>query len=105
MDNFESVCFFKKDITIMGRQQFGDRYISSHPIAGTDKSGPGQIIPNMFDHKNVIILDKHLIGGDKAGLSLVEKFWSSIGMKLKYVRTDIKSCDRWRSESANQEAC
>ena len=83
----------------MGRQQFGERYISSHPIAGSDKSGPGQIIPNMFDNKNVIILDRHLIRGDEAGLSLVKKFWSSIGMKTEYVSTDIKSCDRWRSES------
>ena len=97
----EAYDFFKNDITNMGRQQFGDRYISSHPIAGSDKSGLGQTIPNMFDHKDVIILDKHLIGGDKAGLSLVEKFWSSIGMKLKYVSTDIKSCDRWRSESSH----
>ena len=97
----EAYGFFKKDITNMGRQQFGDRYISSHPIAGSDKSGLGQTIPNMFDHKDVIILNKHLIGGDKAGLSLVEKFWSSIGMKLKYVSTDIKSCDRWRSESSH----
>lgn len=92
---------FQKDITNMGRQQFGERYISSHPIAGSDKSGPGQIIPNMFDNKNVIILDRHLIGEDEAGLSLVKKFWSSIGMKLKYVSTDIKSCDRWRFESSH----
>ena len=99
----------------MGRQQFGERYISSHPIAGSDKSGPGQIIANMFDSKNVIILDRHLIGEDKVGLSLVEKSWSSIGMKLKYVRTNIQmykytnvqSCDRWRSESSHvsQKAC
>ena len=78
----------------MGRQQFGERYISSHPIAGSDKSGPGQIIPNMFDNKNVIILDRHLIGGDKVGLSLVEHFWSSIGMKLKYVSTQKKDYEK-----------
>ena len=43
----------------------------------------------MFDDKNVIILDSHLIGGDKAGLSLVEKFWTSINMNLKYVSIKI----------------
>ena len=83
----------------MGRQQFGDRYISSHPIAGSDKSGPGQIIPNMFHQKNVIILNRHLIGDDNTGLSLVEKFWTSIGMKLKYV-----SLITVRRTSANQNA-
>ena len=75
----------------MGRQQFGDRYISSHPIAGSDKSGLGQIVPNMFRQKNVIILDQHLIGGDKTGLSLVESFWTSIDMNLKYV-SHILTC-------------
>ena len=75
----------------MGRQQFGGRYISSHPIAGSDKSGLGQIVPNMFRQKNVIILDQHLIDGDKTGLSLVESFWTSIDMKLKYV-SHILTC-------------
>ena len=62
---------------------------SVDPWVGSDKSGTGQIIPNMFDNKNVIILDSHLIGGDKAGLSLVEKFWTSINMNLKYVSIKI----------------
>ena len=75
----------------MGRQQFGGRYISIHPIAGSDKSGLGQIVPNMFRQKNVIILDQHLIGVDKTGLSLVETFWTSIDMKLKYV-SHILTC-------------
>jgi len=38
----------KEKIGKIGIDYFGNRFVSSHPIAGSEKSGLGTIIPNLF---------------------------------------------------------
>ncbi len=56
------------------------RFVSTHPMAGTEYSGPEAAIPNLFDGKCCVFCD---VGkSDADALSLVERLYSSIPMSI-----------------------
>ncbi|MFN8237418.1 MAG: prephenate dehydrogenase [Chitinophagales bacterium] len=60
-----------------------NRYVPSHPMAGTENSGPGAAIPNLFRNKVCIICDKE--NSDTDAVTLVENLYRVLGMRLKYM--------------------
>jgi prephenate dehydrogenase len=63
------------------------QYVASHPIAGTEFSGPKAAIDNLFDGKKTIICDKEL-SSDYA-LNVVHQMYKNIGMDVSYMSSDI----------------
>lgn len=59
------------------------RYVASHPMAGTENSGPAAAIPDLFRKKICIICDKE--GSDKDAVDVVENMYAAMGMRLKYM--------------------
>jgi prephenate dehydrogenase len=63
------------------------QYVASHPIAGTEFSGPTAAIDNLFAGKKTIICDKEL-SSDYA-FNVVHEMYQSIGMDISYMSSDI----------------
>ncbi len=59
------------------------RFVATHPMAGTEYSGPEAAIPNLFDNKSTVLIDAEY--SDKDALAIVEKLYKSIGMSLTYM--------------------
>ncbi len=60
-------------------------YVASHPMAGTEYSGPMAAVSRLFDYKNAIICDKEKSG--KQALKLVKKMYDMLNMKLIYMNS------------------
>jgi len=58
-------------------------FIATHPIAGTEFSGPNAAITNLFTHKVNIICEQHL--SDKKQLEKFVKIVAPLQMKLVYM--------------------
>ena len=56
-------------------------WIASHPIAGTEYSGPESGFPNLFKNRWCIISSGEKVSSDK--IKLLEKFWNKLGSKTK----------------------
>lgn len=61
------------------------QYVASHPMAGTEFSGPMAAINRLFDYKNVIICDKEK--SSKQALRLVKRMYDTLNMKLIYMNS------------------
>ncbi|MEL7120655.1 MAG: prephenate dehydrogenase [Bacteroidota bacterium] len=59
------------------------QFVSTHPMAGTEYSGPEAAIPNLFDDKYTVICDAEDSHPD--ALKVVMDMYSSIPMKLVYM--------------------
>lgn len=59
------------------------RYVASHPMAGTENSGPAAAISGLFQNKVCIICDKE--NSDADAVALIEKMYKVLGMRLKYM--------------------
>lgn len=59
------------------------RYVASHPMAGTENSGPEAAIPNLYKNKVCIICDKE--NSDLDALTTVENMYRVLGMRIKYM--------------------
>lgn len=59
------------------------RFVAAHPMAGTEYSGPEAAVPNLFDHKCVVLVDKE--DSDPDALQLAERLFASIPMRLAYL--------------------
>lgn len=59
------------------------RFVATHPMAGTEYSGPEAAIPNLYDHKVTVICDQEDSAPD--ALELVQKMYESIPMRLVYL--------------------
>ena len=59
------------------------RFVATHPMAGTEYSGPEAAIPNLFDHKCTVLCDVE--ASDPSAVETVERLYSSIPMKLVYL--------------------
>lgn len=64
-------------------------FVATHPMAGTEYSGPEAAIPNLFDHKCTVICNKE--ESDPAALEKVIQLYESIPMGIVYL--DAKSHD------------
>jgi prephenate dehydrogenase len=65
------------------------RFVPTHPMAGTEHSGPEAAIPNLFDDKYTVIIDPE--NSDTDALDLVRELYRSIPMYL--VELDAKAHD------------
>ncbi|MFK7937529.1 MAG: prephenate dehydrogenase [Saprospiraceae bacterium] len=60
-----------------------DRFVATHPMAGTEFSGPEAAIPNLYDNKVTVICDQDDSAAD--AVELIEKMYQSIPMRLVYL--------------------
>ena len=56
-------------------------WIASHPIAGTEYSGPAAGFSNLFKNRWCILSAENQVAKDK--IENLEKFWSKLGSKVK----------------------
>ena len=56
-------------------------WIASHPIAGTEYSGPAAGFSSLFKNRWCILSADNQVAKDK--LEILEKFWSKLGSKVK----------------------
>ncbi len=56
------------------------RYVATHPMAGTEYSGPWAAQPCLFDGRACIVCDPE--GSDPDALELVERLYDTLGMRL-----------------------
>jgi prephenate dehydrogenase len=66
------------------------QFVATHPIAGTENSGPSAAIDNLFDTKITIICEKEL--SDATAVSVVEKMYQTLNMRIIYM--DAEEHDR-----------
>lgn len=62
------------------------RYVATHPMAGTEHSGPEAAIPNLFDGKCTVIIDPEASAPDT--LDLVRRMYHSIPMRIVELAAD-----------------
>jgi prephenate dehydrogenase len=70
-------------VDAVSRHKNRGRYVASHPMAGTENSGPTAAIHRLFDNKVCIICDKE--NADADALETVEKMYRCLNMNLKYM--------------------
>jgi len=61
-------------------------WIPSHPIAGTEESGPAAGFKNLFQNRWVIICEKS--STNKIQAEKLKNFWVSLGCKVKFMTVD-----------------
>ncbi|MFZ9955567.1 MAG: prephenate dehydrogenase [Flavobacteriales bacterium] len=66
------------------------QFVATHPIAGTENSGPSAAIDNLFDTKITIICEKE--NSDANAVSIVEKMYQTLNMRIIYM--DAEEHDR-----------
>ena len=54
------------------------RYVATHPMAGTEFSGPEAAVPNLFDHKSAVLIDVDRSDADT--VETVRRLYNSIPM-------------------------
>jgi len=57
-----------------------NRFVGTHPMAGTEHSGPEAAIPNLFDHKACVLCEVEK--SDLDAVELVEKMYQTMEMKM-----------------------
>ena len=65
------------------------RLVATHPMAGTEFSGPEAAIPNLYDHKYTVFCDVE--DSDEDAIGVVRKMYESIPMYI--VELDAKAHD------------
>ena len=61
-------------------------FVASHPIAGTENSGPSAAVSNLFTNKITIICEKELCSG--LALELAKKMYCLLDMEIVYMNPD-----------------
>ena len=61
-------------------------FVATHPMAGTENSGPGAAISGLFSGKLTIVCDHEQ--SRPQHLALVEKMYQSLGMSTAYMSSD-----------------
>ena len=59
------------------------RFVSTHPMAGTEYSGPEAAVPSLFNGKYTVLCESEK--SDPDALALVEQLYASIPMKMAYL--------------------
>ena len=63
-----------------------ENFLATHPIAGTEFSGPTAAHKGLFTNKNIIICDKHRT--NKSKLEIALKIFNLMKMKISYMNPD-----------------
>jgi prephenate dehydrogenase len=61
------------------------RYVASHPMAGTEYSGPTAAVSRLFEGKICIICDRE--ESDDDAVETVERMYAALGMRVKYMES------------------
>jgi len=64
-------------------------FVATHPMAGTEFSGPEAAIPNLFDNKCTVICDEN--GSSEAAAKTVKELYESMNMSI--IRMNSKDHD------------
>lgn len=59
------------------------RLVATHPMAGTEYSGPEAAIPNLFDHKCTVLVEVEKC--DTQAVDLVKRMYESIPMRIVFL--------------------
>lgn len=59
------------------------RLVATHPMAGTEYSGPEAAIPNLFDHKCTVLCE--IERSDEDAVELTKELYKSIPMSMVYM--------------------
>ena len=62
------------------------RFVATHPMWGTEFSGPSAAMPDAFRNKATVICDKE--GSDADAVKLVEDLYRELGMHIIYMNSD-----------------
>ena len=62
------------------------RLVATHPMWGTENSGPDAAVHNAFKGRTVVICDRHL--SDDAAAKQVEHIYHTLGMTIKYMSAE-----------------
>jgi len=82
------VCSVKEQLAKISRYCHGrGRYVATHPMAGTEYSGPWAAMPGLFDGRACIICDAQ--ESDPKAVSAIEKLYETLNMRT--IRMD--SCN------------
>ena len=77
----------KREITTSVKEHpLRGNFIPSHPMSGTENSGPEAAIERLFENKICIICDHELCRPQH--LALAEKMYQSLGMPIAYMSSD-----------------
>jgi len=62
------------------------QYVASHPMAGTEFSGPLAAVSRLFDYKNAILCDLEL--SSDFAISLVKQMYETLNMKMIFMQSE-----------------
>lgn len=62
------------------------RYVATHPMAGTEHSGPEAALPNLFDHKCTVLCN--IEDSDEDAVLLVRRLYERIPMRVVYLEAN-----------------
>lgn len=71
---------------VIGKHPNRGRYVATHPMWGTEYSGPEAAVKGAFADCTVVICDRELSAKD--ALHRVEEIYSKIGMRIKYMSSE-----------------
>jgi prephenate dehydrogenase len=81
------VCSTKKTIMDSVKDHpKSSRFIGSHPMSGTENSGPWAAIPRLFDGKVAILCDTDR--ADKDAVETIKAMYTALNMRLEYMNSD-----------------
>lgn len=84
------VCSTKENLTrAVSSHPLRSRYVATHPMAGTEYSGPWAAQPGLFDGRACIICNAEQ--SDPAAVSEVERLYTALNMRL--IRMDAANHD------------
>ena len=74
----------KTSIAMLAKEHTNsNRFVATHPMWGTEFSGPTAAVSGAFDQKAVVICDKEASDADAVGLA--EKIYRALGMHIIYM--------------------
>ena len=71
---------------VAAKHKNGNRFVATHPMWGTEFSGPEAAVKNAFENKAVVICNKEKTDAD--AVLLTEKIYTALGMHLLYMNAD-----------------
>lgn len=81
------VCSVKEPMCqVAAGHQARSQYVATHPMAGTEYSGPWAAMPGLFDGRACILCDVEESSPKAA--RLVEKLYDALNMRVTYMRSD-----------------
>ena len=81
------VCSTKENLAKVSRyHKMRSCYVASHPMAGTEYSGPWAAMPDMFDSRACIFANSE--ESDPKAVRTIEKLYDCLNMRLIYMNAD-----------------